>query len=344
MGGGIRVGIFGAGAVGAWLGVLLSGQGLPVVMVGRPWLVALAGELEARSIGGRVHRPGPDLVVDDDPAALGGVDLCLVTVKSRHTDEAAAALSKVLRPGTPVCSFQNGLRNPDRLRAGGLEPVLGGMFSTNVFRQGPRFVQATSGPLTLDARGLQRCPAPIEALRAALEGAGEALDLRSDIQAVQAGKLLINLNNALCALSGLSIAESLRSRPLRRSFAASILEGQRVLRAAGVAAARVGKLSPGLMARLLPLPDALILRAAPALVSIDPAARSSTLQDLEAGKPTEIDDLNGEIVRLAAEVGAKAPVHAWIVAEIRRLEAAGLPVPFLSPEAIEAAIAARRLR
>jgi len=327
----LKVGVFGAGAVGTYLGVTLSSQGLAVTMVGRQWLVERAAALEARSISGAVRRPGDDLVVTTDPGALADVDVCLVTVKTRHSAEAARTLAGVLPEGVAVCSFQNGLRNPRILAEHGLGAVLPGMVGFNVFERSGCFVQATSGPLALD--GGSR-PAVTGALVRAFESAGEVFQARPDLQAVQAGKLLLNLNNAMCALTGLSIRDSLRSRPLRRAFAASIREGLEVFRAAGIPTARVGKLPAWMVSRLLPLPDAIFLRAAPALIEIDPEARSSTLQDLEAGKPTEIDALSGEIVALAADHGVRAPINAWALEEIHRLESAGLPIPFLTPREV----------
>ncbi len=329
----MKVGIYGAGAIGGYLGVLLSSQGLPVVMLGRQSLLALEGTLQSRNIAGKLYNPGGDLRLTTDPRELADVDICLVSVKSRHTEQAAQTLAPLLAPGTPVCSLQNGLRNGRLLRAGGLEGARAGMVGFNVFRQDGVFVQATSGPTTIDSR-----PGPhlerLERLKSALEATGEEVELRADIEAVQAGKLLLNLNNGICAMAGVSVAASLRSRLLRRSFAACIKEGMAVYKAAGIPTVRVGKLAPGLIVPLLALPNAIVLRVAPSLVAIDEAARSSTLQDLEAGKPTEVDALNGELVALAQQAGCAAPVNAWVVREIRRLESAGLPVPFLTPEAI----------
>jgi 2-dehydropantoate 2-reductase len=99
---------------------------------------------------------------------------------------------------------------------------------------------------------------------------------------------------------------------------------------------------PAAIARMLALPDAIVLRVAKKLVSIDPRAKSSTLQDLEAGKATEIDDLSGEIVRLAAKAGKPAPKNRIIVDVVHSLEMAAPPLPFLTPDELRERIAAAK--
>jgi 2-dehydropantoate 2-reductase len=311
----VKVGIFGAGAIGASLGIRLSSAGVPVRMLARASLCEVADALVLETIDGRTLRPRDDLELSPDPEVLRDVDVCLVTVKSRDTSEAARSLANVLRDDAIVVSFQNGLRNPARLRAELGARVSGGMVSYNVVRPSPAlFRQATKGPLVAgNLPGL-------EPLAEALARTGDRLALREDIEHVMAGKLLLNLNNGVCAVTGVTIAESVRSRTLRRCFGVLIREGLRVMRRAGLQPRSVVGLPPGAIARLLALPNAIVLRVAKSLVAIDPTAKSSTLQDLEAGKPTEIDDICGEIVRIAEEHGDRAPANRTIVEGVHALE------------------------
>ena len=325
----MRVVVFGAGAIGTYVGVQLSSQGADVTLVGRPWLEALAPNLSVRTIGGVEHRRGTRLHVVTDVSQLPPADLVLVTVKSQHTADAAEALVEAL-VDCPVVSLQNGLRNAAILKDAGLD-ARAGMVSFNVFRDGAQFVQATSGPISIERTEQSQ---PVGVLVEVLRRCGEKVELRADLLATQAGKLLLNLNNGICAMTGLSIADSVRSRAARRAFGACIEEGVRVLGAAGIEPATVGKLPAWLLVKMLPAPDWLVLRAAPGLIQIDPRARSSTLQDLEAGKPTEIDALHGEFVALGVRHGVATPVNGYVVDAIHRLEAAGLPVPHLTPEEV----------
>lgn len=333
----MKVGVFGAGAIGASVGIRLSAAGLPVAMVARPSLIAARDALVSRGLDGKAYRPGPDLVVDEDPAILSDVDLCLVTVKSRHTADAAEVLGDVLGPKAAVLSLQNGLRNPLRLRTALRQPVVGGMVSYNVVRPTPgTFVQATKGPILVG----NLSGAPGEALTQLVGAAarvGIHLDVRHDIDDVMAGKLLLNLNNGVCAVTGVSIAESLRSRTLRGCFSILMREGLKILRASGLRPRSIVGLPPGAIARLLLLPDAIVLRVAKSMVAVDPAAKSSTLQDLEAGKPTEIDDLCGEIVLRARETGRTAGANAVVTDAVHALEGQQAPA-FWSPERLHAAL------
>ena len=313
----MRTGVFGAGAVGGFLGVALSAAGIPVVLVGRRALVVVRDQLLMEPLGGAERSPGADLVVTDDPEHLGAVDLCLVTVKSRDTEAAAAQLAGVLPPDTLVVSFQNGLDNVRRLREGLTQPVAAGVVSFNVRRDGGRFRQLTSGPVLVEALEDPRA----QALRGALARAGLRAKLRRDIDDVAAGKLLLNLNNGVCAATGLGIAASLQSPDARRCFARCIQEGLTVMRDADLKPVGVLPIPPGLVARFLTGPEVLLRPLTRLLVRVDPAARSSTLQDLDRGRPTEIDALNGAIVALAESLGREAPVNARVVQVVRRIEA-----------------------
>jgi 2-dehydropantoate 2-reductase len=345
----IEIGIFGAGAIGTFLGVRCSSVGCPVTLVGRRSLVEAKDRLRIHGLDGRACVPGPDLIVTDDPTALADVDVCLVTVKSRDTEAAGRCLAGVLRPGAVVVSFQNGLRNPATLRAelaigsrGRAPTVVAAMVSYNVLREGPSTLrQATGGPLVIGT-GTGETGTRLRALAAALVLAGDVCRLRDDVDEVLAGKLLLNLNNGVCAVTGMTIAESLRSRVTRSCFAILMREGLAVMRAAELHPARVLALPPSWIARLLAWPDAIVLRAAKSLANVDPRAKSSTLQDLEAGKPTEIDDLSGEIVRLAERAGVAAPANRLLVELVHELERAERPLQFVTPEHLRMRIEAAR--
>lgn len=345
-----HIAVFGAGAIGAYVGIRLSAAGYPVTLLGRDRLIAMADHLQACDLGGGASRPGHDLVVTTDVADLSGCAICLVTVKSADTESAGAALATALAPDTTVVSLQNGLGNVDRLRRGGLtQPAHAGLVTFNVHRPdigpdigpgpasrpvGSTLAKATDGPILFE-----RAPGT-EPLRRALLEAGEPAEVRDDMNAVQATKLLLNLNNGLCALTGLPIRASIRSKDMRWCLSTCIREGMRVLRASDLDIVRIGRLSPPLLARVLLLPDFLIERLAGSFMTIDPGARSSTLQDIEAGKTTEIDYLNGAIVALAEKCGERAPANRFVTEQVHRLEsrADGAPPPFLDPAAVRAGI------
>jgi 2-dehydropantoate 2-reductase len=310
----MRIGVYGAGAVGGYVGVRLAAAGHDVTLLGRPWLKEL-GSLEAQDLDHDPVSAHPKVVHDVD--ALRGCEVVLVTVKSRHSLIAGQDLAGL---EAPIVSLQNGLHNATRVAEAAGRAVTPGMVPFNVIVQGKRFRKASSMPLQLqdDAVG--------QALARAWRAAGEEAQLVKDMRAVQAGKLLFNLGNGLCAATGLRIQQMLRDRNARRVLARCMAEGVAAFRANRLPVERLGPLPGWAVARLLPLPDAIVLTVARSIIQIDAAAMSSTLQDLHAGKPTEIDDLNGEIVRLAPD---HSPVNRRIVEVVKRLE--GRPLDFVEP-------------
>ncbi len=134
--------------------------------------------------------------------------------------------------------------------------------------------------------------------------------LPADIRAVQWGKLLLNLNNPVNALSDLPLRQELLDRDCRRVFAALQTEALRVMARAGIQPAQVTAVSPTLLPHVLRLPNWLFTRLAKRMLQIDAKARSSMWDDLEAGRVTEIDALSGAVVRLAVQHGMEAPLNA----------------------------------
>jgi 2-dehydropantoate 2-reductase len=315
-----RVAVFGAGSVGCYLGGHLAAQA-EVTLIGRPALLdTLAGGLTLS--GGdrpaRVVEPAA-FTVTTDPAAAAGADYVLVTVKSAATAAVAEELARQLgdRPAV-VVSFQNGLHNPDILRSAlPRQTVLAGMVPYNVLQTAPgTFHRGTAGTLMLADR-----PAA-DGLVAALTASGLAAATAADIGAIQRAKLLINLNNAINALSGLPLREQLGQRAYRRCLALCQLEGLAAFRAAGLPVARLGPFPAPVTARVLGLPDRVFQRLAAASLRVDAQARSSMWEDLQRGRPTEIDTLQGEITALAARHGLTAPANSRLLELVREAERA----------------------
>ena len=166
---------------------------------------------------------------------------------------------------------------------------------------------------------------------------GFAIAMHADIRSVQWGKLLFNLNNALVALSDLPLASELSDRHWRSLLAAQIVEALAAMKAAGIRPGRVAGPPPALLPTILRLPDFLFLRLAKRMLAIDPEARSSMWEDLQRGRKTEIDELQGAILRLAARAGTRAPLVERISALVREAEARGQGSPRLSAGAISQA-------
>ncbi|MCX5214912.1 2-dehydropantoate 2-reductase [Kitasatospora sp. NBC_00240] len=321
----LRIAVLGAGSIGCHLGGMLAAVA-DVTLIGRPAAMDEIGRLGLTLTGpGEARREIDDLTLATDAAAAAAADWVLVAVKSNDTAAAARDLAGHLAPGTVVASFQNGLHNPRVLRAGlPGRRVLAGMVPYNVVRTGPAaFHQGSGGQVMLDAGG----PAAGggsdgDGLAAAAAAAGLRLELRRDMAAVQAAKLLMNLNNAVNALSGLPLREQLGGRHYRACLARCQREALAAFRAAGVRPARLGPVPPAWTPAVLRLPDGLFRRLAGASLRIDGQARSSMWEDLQRGRTTEIDTLQGEIVTLAGQFGLAAPANARLVELVREAETA----------------------
>lgn len=331
----------GAGAIGCYVGGALAATGQDVVLVGRD---ALGAELRAHGLTviemDRTRRTvGPDrFKFATEASALADCDVVLCAVKSGQTEETGRTLAAVLRRDAVVVSLQNGVRNADVLRRGLAVTgclVLGAIVGFNVvWRDGGVFQRATTGPLVIEASGRARATDLVRLLASS----GLPVERPRDLAAQQWSKLLMNLNNAVSALSGAPTRDLILVAGYRRVVAAVIDEALGVLRAAGITPARLGPLPPQIFPTMLRLPTPLVKVLAGAQLKIDPEARSSMWQDLDKRRRTEVDFLNGEIVALAKQYGASAPINERIVAMVHEVEARGQGSPDLSPDALWSAL------
>ncbi|MGQ5701558.1 2-dehydropantoate 2-reductase [Sandaracinobacteroides sp. A072] len=321
-----KIAVFGAGLIGIYLGGLLA-RSADVTLIGREAMLApLADGLRVTDAEGMdVSVPASALTCTPSPEGLAGADLVLVTVKSMATPEAAAAIARHAPADALIISLQNGVSNADVLRSAlPAHRVLAGMVPFNVAQRGPaHFHRGTGGGLVVEDSAVL---APFEPL---FEATGVPIAKSSDIVSIQWGKLLINLNNAINALSGISLANELRQRDYRRVWAMQMEEGLKLLKAAGIEPADAIAIPVKLMPQILRLPDRLY-RYVSALsgggkVRVDPHARSSMADDLARGRITEIDYLQGELVRLAQRLNRKAPANARMVELVRAAEKGATP-------------------
>ncbi|WP_280381805.1 2-dehydropantoate 2-reductase [Nocardia wallacei] len=325
-----RVTVLGAGSIGIFVGGKLAAAGADVTFVGRPRLLdeISATGLRLTDLDGGDERVAPTAFqVATAPDDVGAADLVLITVKSAQTTEAARQLAERIRPGTVVLSLQNGIGNDTAIRE--VLPscvVLAGMVMCNVAHQeGGRFHRGTEGGLAVAADPALERFAPL------FRRAGLELRRYPDLRPVQWAKLLLNLNNAINALSGRPLREQLATRDYRRCLALAQAEALEVMRRARIHPARLTPLPPGLMTRLLTVPDAVFTRVAGRVLAVDPMARSSMADDLALGRRTEIAWLSGEIVRLGQMVATPTPVNARLVELVEAAER-GDPRRWAGPE------------
>ncbi len=312
--------------IGCWVGGHLAGAA-NVTLIGRRAAMdqLQTGMCLTDNCGLQLVVPPTAFARTTDPSALAAAELVIVTVKSGGTAAAATQILAHASESAAILSLQNGVSNVTTLRATlPRHTVVGGMVPYNVAQRVPgHFHRGTSGSLVIETS-----PA-LTAFHPIFGAAGIPVDHCSDIQPLQWGKLLINLNNAINSISDLTLAGELSHRGYRRAWAMAMVEGMKLLRAAGIETRDPLALPLRLMPALLSLPDALYKRvmAGRNRPQIDTFARSSMADDLKRGRATEVDYIQGELIRLAARLGWRAPVNQRLLELVKAAEKGAAPVP-----------------
>jgi 2-dehydropantoate 2-reductase len=303
-----RVIVFGAGALGSLLGGRLSSR-LPVVLVTRGAHLAAIRERGLR-LGGLADRHclhGENVTaiqrLDELTQPLQPGELILLTVKALQVKEAGLALAEVLRrmgaPRVVVLALQNGTGFEDDLRTAlrDLAEVRFGVAFAGATMKEPGVVEDWGGEV------LVPCGPPFEALAAAWTTSGQPAKALAEVEVRRWEKILLNcFLNAFSALLNARNCETIRPewRPLRRA----------ILREGRAAAATQG----------LAMPHEDTLLESYERRSLGSRNVNSMLQDIQRGRPTEIEFLNGAMVRLSLGHGDQAPANAMVAEWVRKLE------------------------
>ncbi len=333
-----RIAILGAGAVGSVLGSLLWRAGEDVVLVGRAAHVAAiraAGLAVEGVLGGFNAMPAAEERLSTRP------DLALLTVK---TQDVAAVLREnaAMLEGVPVVVLQNGLAGEEL--AASVVPaasLVSGVVSLNAEYLVPgRVVLMPSEGLLIGRPGGDNDEV-VDWIRQTLAKAVPTA-ITANIRGARWTKLIVNLNNVLPALTGTSFKQVYRDRFLRRLAVGMMREGLAVAERAGIRLESLPGTGVPLFRLIAYLPAALAgivaARKAARLETHWPL-RGSTWQSVARARPTEIDYLNGEIVRIGRAVNVPTPLNAFVLTLLPRVEAERR---FLTPREIERAFAESR--
>lgn len=283
--------IAGTGALSGLFGARLSAAGFAVQVLGS-WPEGLAALQET---GITLHEADGQartwkVQASAAPGDFTGVRMALVLVKAWQTERVAAQLAHCLAPDGLALTLQNGLGNREILaRHLGAERVAFGVTTTGATLLGPAEVQAGGeGMISLGEH--QR----LDLLRQALVAARFQVEVVQDVDSLAWSKLVINAAiNPLTAILGVPNGELL-ARPAARALSAELAH-----EVAAVAAAQD-----------IPLTFDDPVAAAEAVAERTAANRSSMLQDVLRGAPTEIDAICGAVVRAGHEVDVPTPVNA----------------------------------
>jgi 2-dehydropantoate 2-reductase len=332
--------VFGAGAIGSILGAALHRSGQDAVLVGRgPHVQAIRKEgLQLMSEG--VPRRIKVSVIED----LRGFkprpdDVLLLTVKSQDTEAATKQLSGTYGPRTAIVSLQNAVRNEEIL-ARQFQQVYGGLVEFSGNYLSPGFIEHTRNNLLAVGRYPEGVDPVAEGIAADLTTAGFRVECHSQVMNLKWWKLLLNVNNALLALLGCWLQKA-HSHPSIYPLMADVMgESLSVLRKANIhpqapqgvppIEATIERLRNGGFACEYDLP-------------VERRTYPSTWQDLRLRRQaTEVDFLNGEIVRLGKNLGVPTPLNSILANLIQLAVEHKDPPGEYSPEQIRSVFQARR--
>ena len=301
-----RVAIVGAGAVGCYFGGMLARAEIAVTLIGRARHVE-AIRREGLFIERKDFQEFVRLEAETEIRAVGRATIVLLSVKTVDTETAAAAIAPHLQPGALLVSFQNGVDNVERIRhATGVDAIPAVVYVA-VAMSGPGRVQHSGrGDVILGelSSGNPRRE-NLERLVRVFDAAHVPCRISSNIAVELWTKLVIN-----CAYNAISAVTqkrygAIKDNSLSRGVVEELVrEVVLVGRASGVALPDAGQL----IESALKLGDAM------------PNATSSTAQDLARGRPTEIDSLNGYVVRRGNELGIPTPINGTLHALVKLLE------------------------
>lgn len=305
----MKIAILGAGALGCAIGASLTEGGHET------WLLDRSPDhVETmRRDGLRVDDTNGSRRVavraTTEAGDVGVADLVVVLVKSFHTDAAMRGALALVGPGTAVLSLQNGLGHEDILAdIVGRERVLAGKTYVGGVLRGPGHIESgVAGKATyigeLDGRVTPR----VQAIAEAFEAAGLATAISDNIVGTMWDKLLVNVaTGALAGITRLTYGQLYDEPLLETTALAAVSEAIAAARAAGVKLSMTDPKQAWSLAR----------------EGLPAAFKTSMLQSLEKRSMTEVDFINGSVVRWGERFGVPTPVNATLVACIKGIERA----------------------
>jgi 2-dehydropantoate 2-reductase len=299
---GKKLAIFGAGAVGCWFAFLLKRSGADLVLVGRARHVDAIRKnglrVDSAQFTGYIAVPA-----ETDPAACADADIVLICVKSPANAGAVQALRHVVRPDAVIVSMQNGIENAEELERGLGRPVLSAAVYVACEMAGPGHLVHHGRCAVVLGEGSSPA-AEGRMLARVLTPAGVTVTLSKDVRIALWEKLILNCAyNALCGITGKTIGEMVKSPEAMESMRALISECVAVARCEGVA-----------------IDDDVDRQLSRIIATIPPRQLASMRADLRDGKTTEIDQLNGLIVRRARTHGIQVPANKLMVGMVHLLQ------------------------
>ena len=299
----IRVAVLGAGAVGCYYGGMLARAGHRVTLIGRPMHVEAFRKSGLRFEGLNFDE---QIAVEasTEAAAVRGARLVLFCVKSTDTERAAAQIAPHLDADAVVVNLQNGVDNTERIRKETSQPVVPAVVYVATEMKGPGHLRHHGrGDLVIGSLDGSISAETLQSLKVQFEEAFVPVQISDNVAGELWAKLVVNCAyNALSAITQLPYGRMIEGPGIRATMREVVEETLAVAKASGV------QMAPDLLEPTWKIAAAM------------PSQFSSTAQDLARGKPTEIDHLNGYVVRRGEALGIPTPANRVLHALVKLLE------------------------
>lgn len=302
----MKIAVMGAGAIGCVFGAALADAGFDTTMIDVRTDVVDAINAAGVVVRRAGHERRVRIAATTAPATVGPVDLILFLVKSYHTDDAARLAGSMVVDRTVVATMQNGMGNGDIL-AGAFNPeqVVLGVTAESGTTLAPGVVDHPGRAATFVGPYEGGELEPAKKLAEALAASGFDVEPTMSIATEIWRKLVVGASTLPApALLGLTCGELMADEEMKRLVDETAVEVVRVARALGHGIDE--------RERLEYIHD---------LLEQVPDAKGSMVQDIEAGRKTEIEMINGAVVRAGASAGVETPVNRTLVALVKGWEA-----------------------
>ena len=327
----MRVAIYGAGSLGTILGAFISKAGVPIELINRNKAHVEALKTKGAQVVGTMNFCQP--VVAYTPAEMSGTyDIVFLMTKQQHNPEVVTMLKDFLAPDGVLVTFQNGLPEMQIAEILGEERVLGCTVAWGATLQSPGVCELTSEPdalsFSLGAISKQRSK-HFDKVKEMLELMGK-VDVEENFIGTRWSKLLINAAfSGMSAVLGCTFGEAAGPKESRRIVQALIKECIDVCKKGGIRIEPVqGKDIVKLLDYSHPLKRAFSFFIIPIAIRKHAKLKASMLQDLEKGKLTEVDAINGAVSDYGRRVGCPTPMNDRVVEIIHRIEKGELKPDF----------------
>jgi 2-dehydropantoate 2-reductase len=304
----MKYSIIGLGAVGSVIGGMLANSGEEIILIGKTKQI---NNLKNNGLKiknkNKYYYSKP--IVSDNFSDIINSDVIFICVKSQDTRNLVKKLKKFVNKTTLFVSVQNGIRNSSIIKEEtGNEAISSIVLFNALYKKSGEVIVTLPGGLILEHKDEKS-----ELIAESFNKAGLTTILVDNIQGYIWSKLILNLQIAITAITGQTIVNSIENKYSRKIIIRTIEEGINIIENSGIELKTLPNIDPKRVVKKLRFLNSFLIKIGKRFTSIDKNAINSMLQSINRGKTTEIEFINGEIIKLANNHNFKAPINSKLV-------------------------------